>query len=103
MLEGRQIIASMTGFKTFAERALKGTLAETPGTLIICIEKSKLNDLELLTFSSLNQKQTVVKDMLMLIVKDMLMLKFDYLLTVNYSYNLATCLQMNKKIPKNQL
>ncbi|XP_060566576.1 mitochondrial intermediate peptidase-like [Ruditapes philippinarum] len=30
MLEGRQIIASMTGFKTFAERALKGTLAETP-------------------------------------------------------------------------
>ncbi|XP_060596187.1 mitochondrial intermediate peptidase-like [Ruditapes philippinarum] len=34
MLEGRQIIASMTGFKTFAERALKGTLAESPGTLL---------------------------------------------------------------------
>ena len=31
MLAGRQIIAQMTGFDTFAHRALKGTLAETPG------------------------------------------------------------------------
>lgn len=30
IIHGRRLIANLTGFKTFAERALKGTLAETP-------------------------------------------------------------------------
>lgn len=33
MLQGRHLLARLTGFQTYAERALKGTLAQTPGII----------------------------------------------------------------------